>query len=125
MKGIVLFAHGARDPEWAAPFRRLQQIVAAGQRNTVVTLGFLELMQPTLDEAVADLLAANVTDICIVPLFLGPGAHFQRDFPKLLEKLSQRYPQAVLNNTPVLGDSDVILHAIADWIEFAKTHAPA
>lgn len=125
MKGIVLFAHGARDPEWSAPFRRLQQIVAARQKNAVVMLAYLELMSPTLDDAASDLLAANVTDICIVPLFLGPGAHFRQDFPILLEKLRQRYPQAVFRNTPVLGDSDVVLHAIADWIEVTEMHAPA
>lgn len=124
MKGIVLFAHGARDPAWAMPFVRLQQLVAARQQAAVVALAYLELMSPTLAEAVADLVAADVTDIRIVPLFLGPGAHFRQDFPALLEEIRRRYPHAILHGTPVLGDSDVILHAIADWIELSTEHAP-
>jgi len=29
MNGLVLFAHGARDPQWAVPFQRLAELVAA------------------------------------------------------------------------------------------------
>ncbi|HET9112770.1 MAG TPA: CbiX/SirB N-terminal domain-containing protein [Burkholderiales bacterium] len=116
MKGIVLFAHGARDPAWAEPFRRLQEIVAAQQKTETVALAFLEFMPPTLAEAVAAMLTVNVRDICIVPLFLGPGAHFRHDFPLLLDALRRQYPQVVFRSTSVVGDSEAILHAIADWI---------
>ncbi len=117
MKGIILFAHGARDPAWAMPFVRLQQMLAVRQQTAVVVLAYLELMSPTLSDAVADMLVADVTDIRIVPLFLGPGAHFRQDFPALLEEMGRRFPSAIFHTTPVLGDSDIILQAIADWIE--------
>lgn len=124
MKGIVLFAHGARDPAWAMPFVRLQQIVAVRQQAAVVVLAYLELMSPTLADAVAEMEAADVTDIRIVPLFLGPGAHFRQDFPSLLDEMRRRYPHVIFHGTPVLGDSDVILHAIADWVELSTQYAP-
>lgn len=124
MKGIILFAHGARDPVWAAPFLRLQRMVSTLQPEATVALAYLELMTPDLAAAVSDMCAARVTDIRIVPLFLGPGTHFRQDFPALLAELRQRYPQASLTTTPVLGDSDVVLQAIAGWITASAMSAP-
>lgn len=124
MKGLILFAHGARDPQWAAPFQRLQEKVAAQQSDTVVTLAYLELMTPTLAEAVSMMMASGADSIHIIPLFLGPGAHFRQDFSALMEDLRQRYPCATLTSAPVLGESDTLLNAIAHWIRLSLHSAP-
>ena len=47
-EGIVLFAHGSRDPEWAQPFER---IAAELRDEFLVELAYLERMKPTLEEA--------------------------------------------------------------------------
>lgn len=124
MNAVILFAHGARDPRWAEPFQRLQQIVAAQQPQSRVMLAYLELMSPGLPDAVAALVAQGIADISIVPLFLGPGAHLREDFPALLDELRQRYPQISLTTLPALGESDALLHAIAGWITQAMPHTP-
>lgn len=124
MNGVILFAHGARDPRWAEPFQRLQQIVAAQQPQSRVVLAYLELMGPGLPDAVAALVAQGITDISIVPLFLGPGAHLREDFPALLDELRQRYPQISLTALPALGESDALLHAIAGWIKQSMPNLP-
>lgn len=124
MNGVILFAHGARDPRWAEPFQRLQQIVAAQQPQSHVVLAYLELMSPGLPDAVAAQVAQGIADISIVPLFLGPGSHLREDFPALLNELRQRYPQVRLTALPALGESDALLHAIAGWIEHAMPHTP-
>ncbi|NBR30176.1 MAG: cobalamin biosynthesis protein CbiX, partial [Betaproteobacteria bacterium] len=49
---LVLFAHGARDPQWAEPFKRIQAAVRARRSGAVVELAFLELMQPVLADAI-------------------------------------------------------------------------
>jgi sirohydrochlorin cobaltochelatase len=120
--GLILFAHGARDPQWAAPFLRLQQIVAEQQPHSRVVLAYLELMRPGLPDAMAALVAQGIVDISVVPLFLGPGAHLREDFPALLDTLRQRYPHISLTALPALGESDAMLHAIAGWIEHALPH---
>ncbi len=43
---IVLFAHGARDPEWAQPFEKMRARIQERLPGTPVVLAFLELMQP-------------------------------------------------------------------------------
>ena len=50
---IVLFGHGARDPEWAGPMRRIRDTVLARADAPKVELAFLEFMSPTLPEAIA------------------------------------------------------------------------
>jgi len=124
MNGLILFAHGARDPRWAVPFQRLQQIVSMQHPHSQVVLAYLELMSPSLPAAVATLVAQGAEDISIVPLFLGPGAHLRQDFPLLLDELRQRYPHIKLAALPALGESEALLHAIADWITQALPLAP-
>lgn len=116
MKGMLLFAHGARDPEWGIPFQRLQHILARQLPDTSVLLCFLELMSPSLPEAVAQMAAQGISHISIVPLFLGPGSHLRKDFPVLLEGLIKDYPDIALKVLPALGESEAMLQAIADWI---------
>ncbi|TMH04580.1 MAG: cobalamin biosynthesis protein CbiX, partial [Betaproteobacteria bacterium] len=48
MKGLLLIAHGARNPDWAAPFHDMAERVRAAQPGVPVELAFLELMSPTL-----------------------------------------------------------------------------
>ena len=50
--GLVLFAHGARDPEWAEPFRNIAKRVAATRADLAVKLAFLEFQSPTLADAI-------------------------------------------------------------------------
>ena len=55
--GILLFAHGARDPAWAQPFEATERALRARAQaqGADVALAFLEFMSPTLLEAGAQL----------------------------------------------------------------------
>ena len=53
--GLILFAHGARDPRWAEPFEAIAAAVRARAPSVDVRLAFLELMAPDLP-TVADFL---------------------------------------------------------------------
>jgi sirohydrochlorin cobaltochelatase len=114
-RALVLFAHGARDPRWAAPFERLQQLVQAQAQDTTVALAFLELMTPRLPELVDQLVGAGCKDITVVPVFLGQGGHVLRDLPLLAEQLRQKYPQLTLKLVGAAGEDASVLNAIAEY----------
>ena len=116
MNGLVLFAHGARDPQWAAPFQRLAELVAAQRPGWRVDLAYLELMTPGLADAVAAQVEAGVSHVTVAPVFLGPGGHLRRDFPVLMDKLRARYPSVGFDTLPALGESETLLAAIAAWL---------
>ncbi len=114
MNNLILFAHGARDPRWAAPFLRLQQILQADGK-VAVHLAFLEFMSPSLPELVAQLLADGQHRMTLVPVFLGQGGHVLRDLPLLIEQLHAQHPQLQLHRAQAVGEDDSVLQAIAQY----------
>ena len=67
MRGIVLFAHGARDPEWARPFEAIHARVRTSRPEYPIALAYLELMSPTLEEAIAGLIAEGAVAVTVFP----------------------------------------------------------
>ncbi len=112
---LVLFAHGARDPEWAAPFRKLRDRIAAQRPGDVVELAFLELMTPALEPTVSALAARGVGRITVVPLFMAQGGHLKQDLPKLLDRIRAAHPGLELALAPAVGDVEPVLDAITAW----------
>jgi sirohydrochlorin cobaltochelatase len=113
---LILFAHGARDPEWAAPVRRLRDKVAALRPDLAVEVAFLELTAPLLPDAIQELASRHCRQIAIVPVFLAQGGHLKKDVPRLLETMRERFPAVTFDLWPALGDADPILDAISAWI---------
>jgi len=115
-RALVLFAHGARDPEWAEPLRKIQDKVAARLPEIAVELAFLEVMRPTLAETIDELLKAGRTSIVVAPIFIAQGGHVKRDVPRLMEDLRRSHPTATLTLLPAIGDVDAVLDAIGGWL---------
>ncbi len=113
---LVLFAHGARDPQWAEPFRRIRAAILARRAGVVVELAFLELMQPALADAIAKLVADGHRSITIAPLFMAQGGHLRNDLPKLLDAIRAKHAGVEFNVLPAVGDVEAVLDAIADWL---------
>jgi sirohydrochlorin cobaltochelatase len=113
---LVLFAHGSRDPEWAAPFRAVQQRVSARSPEVPVELAFLEMMKPDLPQVVDTLRAAGHERITIAPLFMAQGAHLKRDLAKLLTELREKHADIELVLLPAAGEVDSIIEAISGWL---------
>ncbi|MGI4849945.1 MAG: sirohydrochlorin chelatase [Janthinobacterium lividum] len=125
-KGLVLFAHGARDPRWAQPFERLAELVRSNVPDTVVALGFLELMTPRLPELVRDMVAQGVGEIAVVPVFLGQGGHVLRDLPVLAEAARAAHPGLVFNVAQAVGeDADVLAAMMAYCVKVAHGNTSA
>jgi sirohydrochlorin cobaltochelatase len=113
---LVLFAHGSRDPEWARPFTTVQQRVAAKNRDIQVELAFLELMKPTLSEAVDALAASGCRRVKIAPLFMAQGAHLKQDLAKLIADVRARHDEIELSLLPALGEVDSVIDAMSTWL---------
>ena len=115
-QAIILFAHGARDPEWAAPFDIIKQQLQAARPEVQVELAFQEFMTPTLEAAVAQSVARGARRMVLVPLFMAQGGHLKQDLPLLVGKIREQHPQLELQLMPAIGDAPEILRAITDWV---------
>ncbi|MBX3624237.1 MAG: CbiX/SirB N-terminal domain-containing protein [Rhizobacter sp.] len=112
--GLLLFAHGARDPNWALPFEAVAALVRAQRPEMPVQLAFLEFMSPALPEAGARLAAQGCTEVAVVPLFLGAGGHVRKDLPALLAGLAAAYPQVSWSLKPAIGEIESVVQAMAE-----------
>ena len=116
MRGIVLFAHGARDPEWSRPFEAIRDCVRKQQPEHPIELAYLEMMSPTLDEAIDSLVQEGASAITVFPLFMAQGGHLKQDLPRILEAIRASHPHVPISLESAIGDVPVIIEAIAGWI---------
>jgi sirohydrochlorin cobaltochelatase len=115
MDGLVLFAHGARDPRWREPFERLATKVREARPGLPVRLAFLELMTPDLRSAIEALAGAGCASIRVVPVFLGQGGHVRSDLPALFQDAVARHPQCRFQLAVAAGEDDAVLEALAEY----------
>ncbi len=111
--GLILFAHGARDPRWAAPFEAVHARVRSMRPGTEVRLAYLELMTPDLPTAIDELRAAGCRSIEVLPMFLGTGGHLRRDLPALLDQVRQRHPTLTIALHAAVGEQPDVIEAMA------------
>ncbi|MBX3607494.1 MAG: CbiX/SirB N-terminal domain-containing protein [Piscinibacter sp.] len=112
-RGLLLFAHGARDPRWAQPFEAVVQRIHAHAPGTPVALAYLEFMAPPLEEAGAALVAQGCDTVEVVPLFLGAGGHVRKDLPALLDRLRAAHAGVTWRLRPAIGEVEAVIEAMA------------
>jgi sirohydrochlorin cobaltochelatase len=112
--GIVLFAHGSRDPNWHRPIQAVAQAIARHDPSIPVRCGYLELSTPSLPEAVAELLASGVSRIRVFPVFLGVGKHAREDLPELMQALRAQHPNVTFDLLPSAGESPALTELLAE-----------
>ena len=112
--GVLLFCHGARDPNWARPFEAVLARVREHSPDVAVSLAFLEFMTPGLLQAGHELVALGCTHVEVVPLFLGTGGHVRKDLPVLIDQLSQAHPRVSWKVRPSIGEAAGVIAAMAD-----------
>jgi sirohydrochlorin cobaltochelatase len=112
-EGIVLFAHGSREPSWAEPFEKIARAVAGRCADVPVERAYLELMKPSLDEAIASLAAAGARRVRIVPVFLGAGGHVREDLPRLAAGARARHRGLEIVLEQTIGERAEVIEALA------------
>lgn len=111
---LILFAHGARDPEWANPMRRVQTAIRQRVSDIQVELAFLEFMAPTLPECATALVAGGATKIVVMPMFIARGGHLKNETPAMMETLRSTYPEVEFLLGGAIGENEIVVQAMAD-----------
>lgn len=99
----VILAHGSRNSAAIESHHELCHAVAAAVDEVLVLPAFLELAEPTLEDAVEAAVAAGVTEIKVFPHFLGPGNHVLIDLPRRVASLQEQFPAVVVTQLEYLG----------------------
>jgi sirohydrochlorin cobaltochelatase len=111
--GIVLFAHGSRDPLWRQPMDAVAERIRTLAPGTLVVCAFLELTSPDLLTAATSLVAQGVQHISVVPLFLGVGKHARADLPVLVAQVRDQHPGISLRLQAAVGEDPRLIDLLA------------
>lgn len=115
MKARILFAHGARNPEWAQPLLAIRDAMRARDPSARVETAFLEFIEPPLPAAIDALVREGCDDIVIVPMFMAQSGHTKRDLPALLDEARARHPALKITVALPIGEAPQVVAAIAAY----------
>ena len=83
-EAVVLAGHGSRREKSNEQVRELA-VGLEGRLGLPATAGFIELADPSIDEAIASL-APSVSDVTVVPLSLFAASHVKADVPLVVNE---------------------------------------
>ena len=112
-RGIVLFAHGSRDPLWHRPMQAVAAQLLQTQSGVAVECAYLELSTPDLATVCAGLVECGIQTITIVPIFLGVGKHAREDLPVLVEALRANHPDTHFELRGAVGEDPRLIALLA------------
>ncbi|RNF49980.1 cobalamin biosynthesis protein CbiX [Marinomonas hwangdonensis] len=106
---IVLLAHGSPDPLWKQPFESLYQQIAQSYGAKGISLAYMELTSPSLEDVIAGL-TSDVRKVAVLPLFFAVGRHLRKDVPAQIETLQTE--QLTISLLPPIGDDELVKQAM-------------
>jgi sirohydrochlorin cobaltochelatase len=112
--GIVLFAHGSRDPLWHKPMEAVAGAMRQSSPQVPVVCAYLELSTPDLSTACAGLVQLGVQRINVVPMFLGVGKHAREDLPVLMDALRSEHPAILFTQQRAVGEEPLLVELLAN-----------
>ena len=119
-QAIIFFAHGSSVETANEAVRKVAAEAARQAGVERYAVAFLELAQPTLEQAAETLIAEGVDRIAVVPYFLTLGIHLQRDLPALVKRIAAARPDIQVSVTPPLDGHPGLAGVLADRARNAK-----
>jgi sirohydrochlorin cobaltochelatase len=113
VKAVILLAHGSRDPLWRRPMEAVADRLRAAQPDARVGCAYLELEQPDLAAAVEQIAGQGMSELTVVPMFLGTGKHAREDLPRMVDALKVRYPNVRISLRQPVGEDPRVLDLLA------------
>jgi sirohydrochlorin cobaltochelatase len=93
--GVLVVGHGTADPLGAGETHCVAAGVAGLLADVPVELGFLEVIGPTIAEAIDRLAARGCRELVVAPLLLFAAGHAKRDVPEAVADAAARHGMIV------------------------------
>jgi len=119
-RALIVVDHGSR----VAAANELLERIAARLRERgdydVVAAAHMEIAEPSISCAFADVVAAGASEVTIVPCFLASGSHVTEDIPRLTRGDAEPFPQLAWKLGAPIDFDERLIEIVLDRASEAK-----
>lgn len=119
-RAILLVDHGSRRPEANAILEELARRLRARVPERVVEFAHMELVPPSIADALDACVRAGAESVVVHPYFLGPGSHSARDIPQRVQEAAARHPGVRVRVSEPLGIDDRLVDVVLARVAAAE-----
>jgi sirohydrochlorin ferrochelatase len=115
MRALLIAAHGSRRSESNDEVRQLAAALSplVADRYGYVGPAFLELADPSIDEAIDEAVGRGAREVVVLPYFLAAGTHVARDVPQIVRDRQRAHPNVHIRLADHLGTRPEMLDLLA------------
>lgn len=121
---LVIVDHGSRRPESNRMHEEFVRSYASRADGYVaVEPAHMEFATPTVADAVTLAVTAGARRVLVMPYFLFPGQHWERDIPALVASAAARHPGVEFCVTAPVGLHPLMHDVVRERVEQCARHA--
>lgn len=114
---LLVMVHGSPRPASNGSMFQVVEQVKASNAFEIVNVGFMELNEPSIPDAIDQLVDQGATSVIAVPYFLHAGTHVADDLPTLLEEAQEKYPDVEFSMGDYLGHDPLLMDVLAQRVQ--------
>ncbi len=118
---VLLIGHGTRRAAGIAEFHNLANQLQQALPDRVCLAGFLELVEPSVPEALETLRQQGFRHIIALPALLMAAGHVKNDIPLMLNAFQAEHPEIHITFGADLGVHPSLLQVARERIESVET----
>ncbi|MGP7816658.1 sirohydrochlorin chelatase [Niallia sp. 01092] len=122
MQAVLYICHGSRIKEACDQAVSFIKKCMDNQSFPIQEYSFLELAEPTIEQAFQRCIEKGATTIHAVPVLLLTAAHAKKDIPEVLEKLAKEYPNTEIRYGSPIGVHDKMVEIVVEKIKQSSVY---
>lgn len=119
-EAMLVMVHGSPRPVANNDMFAVVEVLRERGVYPIVEVGFMEINEPSIPEAIARCVEQGAERVIAVPYFLHTGNHVTDDLPGLLEEAQAQYPHVQFLMGDYLGHDPLLVDVIAERV--AEAH---
>jgi sirohydrochlorin cobaltochelatase len=112
--GLLFVAHGTPVETANQPIRQVMAQVQKRMGYASALAGYLECNEPSIPQAIAQLVNDGIKRLTILPYFLHMGRHVRHDLPAIFAKARQDHPELDLRIAHHLDYDPLLVDVVAE-----------
>ena len=120
--GVIIVDHGSRRAESNDMLLEVVRRYASQSHFAIVEPAHMEIAEPSIDTAFANCVKRGATRVVVMPYFLLPGKHWDKDIPHLAAEAAAKHPGVQHVVTAPLGLHPLMNQLIEARIDYCLQH---